>query len=317
MAQNDTSRIAGLPFSPYLIQVDSLDDMELENDKFVLGESAYTLVSNKYWEFIGLRIAFSAESSGSSPLNGQRFTYYKSKNDNPIIQSERVLFVETFEINKSRIFQLQSLNRCFGTSYPWTTIYNEEYLIIEKCNGYIGGQTSYETKFTYYFKENKVANFQEEYSQTDKKILSQINNVAELIDKEKFDTLILENIDLRFEILYAVSSPVNKRFNPSTSAYVLYNENGIRKLLVCGTWYYFDNEKLIKSHFRCTSDDYMGLCGGTYSEYENYFVNNKYYTTIENNTFKDIFSGRCPCSDNRIINPSSLENIILMFNEQK
>ena len=88
-------------------------------------------------------------------------------------------------------------------------------------------------------------------------------------------------------------------------------------MYVNGITYYFENKKLIKTHFRCSSGDFMGLCNGTYSEYENYFVNNNFYRTVENNLLGVMFFGQCHCSDNIIINPSSIENIFLMYNEQK
>ena len=212
MAQNDTSRIAGLPYSSYLIQVDSLSDLKLGNDKFVFSEFTHTLDSNKHWEFIGLKIESTDDGGITDEKKKPLIRSYKSKNDYQIINSGEAL-LETFEIKELRDFRY-FMSSGFGTSYPWTPIYKGKYLIIEKCEGYIGGQISYETKFEYFFVEKINTNYQQEFSQTNmppqNDIVEQINNVVELIDKEKFDTLIFESIHLRFDTLSVSPSPVNK-----------------------------------------------------------------------------------------------------------
>jgi len=318
-AQSDSFIIEGLPFNSLLIQVDSLSDLEFEYNKFVWREFVRTFDSNKYWEFVGLIIESSADGGIPDEMKTPQTYQYKLRNDYQIIHSGKSL-IELFDINESR---RPPGNSVFGTSYHWIPSYHGQYLIIEKCDGYIGGQTSYEKVFKYYFKEHKPSNYQLGINITDtlfqNEIVTQINNKVKLIENERFDTLVLKDIHLSFDTLHVVNSPIPKHtFNDSTSVYVLYNENGIRKLIFGRTFYYFDDEKLIKTHFRCASGDFMGLCGGTYSEYENYFGSDKYYTTIKNNTFRDIYNdGGCPCGDNIIINLSSIEKIILMLNEQK
>src|SRR5690606_3287432 len=78
-----------------------------------------------------------------------------------------------------------------------------------------------------------------------------IDNVVEIIDKEELDTLTLKNLVLHFDTIFVVESPVPKNTHidsNATNILVFYNENGIRKIYVNKTWYYFENEKLIKTH---------------------------------------------------------------------
>jgi hypothetical protein len=142
-----------------------------------------------------------------------------------------------------------------------------------------------------------------------------IDNAVEIIDKEELDTLTLKNLVLHFDTILVADSPVPKITSidsNTTSVQVFYNENGIRKMYVNETWYYFEKEKLIKTYFVCASGAYMALCNGLYSEYNNYFVNSSYFNTIEG-----FGMGQCHCSDNIIIDSVSIEKIIFMFNGQK
>jgi hypothetical protein len=142
-----------------------------------------------------------------------------------------------------------------------------------------------------------------------------IDNAVEIIDKEELDTLTLKNLVLHFDTIFVVDSPVPKNTSidsNTTSILVFYNENGIRKIYVNRTWYYFEREKLIKTHFMCMSGAFMGLCSGLYSEYKNYFVNSRYFDTIEG-----FGLGQCHCSDNIILDSVSIEKIIVTFNRQK
>lgn len=70
--------------------------------------------------------------------------------------------------------------------------------------------------------------------------------------------------------------------------------------------FYFDNNELIFSGYGCSDpSDFIGSCGGTYSEYSNYFKSGKYYNTIiEGKTYY------CGCGINLIVNNSVIDELI-------
>lgn len=162
---------------------------------------------------------------------------------------------------------------------------------------------------------NSIRGYGQSYDSLQNETVNSINKTVVVIQTESLDTLILNNIFLKFDTIAVVYSPVPTNMHLDTFAtgiQVFYNEKGIRKIYVNETWYYFENDILIMTYFICQSGAFMGLCNGLYSEYSNYFVNNIYYKTVEGFGF-----GQCHCSDNIILDAGSLEQIFLKFNEQQ
>lgn len=70
--------------------------------------------------------------------------------------------------------------------------------------------------------------------------------------------------------------------------------------------FYFDNNELIFSGYKCSNPTvFIGSCGGTDSEYSNYFKSGKYYNTIiEGKTHY------CGCGINLIVNNMVIDELI-------
>lgn len=131
--------------------------------------------------------------------------------------------------------------------------------------------------------------------------------------KEKMDTLFLYKLRVSYDTLKLGSLPLrNFRNSDSISVIILYNERGLRMIVSEGTYYFFEHKKLIKTYALCRSGAYMALCNGLFSEFSNYFVDDKFYKTIEG-----VGEGQCDCMDNVILDTKSIDAIIEIYNRRK
>jgi len=70
--------------------------------------------------------------------------------------------------------------------------------------------------------------------------------------------------------------------------------------------FYFDNNELIFSGYGCSNPyAFIGSCGGTDSEYSNYFKSGKYYNTVIEG-----MTSFCGCGINLIVNNSLIDELI-------
>lgn len=136
-----------------------------------------------------------------------------------------------------------------------------------------------------------------------------IDQMVKKMFEEQMDTLFLPGLKVSYDTLKLGSSPIeNFRNSDSASVIILYNEKGVRMLVAEGTYYFFEHQKLIKTYALCGSGSYMGLCNGLFSEWSNYFVDNKLYKTIEG-----VGEGQCDCMDNIILDSESIQELLEIY----
>jgi hypothetical protein len=144
-------------------------------------------------------------------------------------------------------------------------------------------------------------------------VVLRTNELVKAMHAEKLKKIKLKKLGLSFDTIFIATSPVTKYSNIDTSraeVLVYYKENEIRKIEIGPTAYYFHNSELIQTSFMCTSGAHMGLCGGLFSSYKNYFSGSQLVMTTEGfESSVSPFRGGCPCADNIIADEKTISKI--------
>ena len=157
LAQTDSMEIKNLPLDSFLIESDKdefIDNMGSLKvlDTLIFFEFAEKIDSTKSWELVGLQIKSSAIGGIPEEAQVPKIDLFKPINNTISINSG--LIFDLFKLNESnnpKDFKGLGFQGVFGSSYSWTPFYYREYLILKKCDGYIGSQISYERTVQYYF----------------------------------------------------------------------------------------------------------------------------------------------------------------------
>ncbi|MFT4644340.1 MAG: hypothetical protein ACI8ZX_000741 [Planctomycetota bacterium] len=120
-------------------------------------------------------------------------------------------------------------------------------------------------------------------------IMLEIDLIIKTIDEDSTLKIIATNDSITkrirfisYENYYANSDMGQLGWKEPDSRFVVFMKDTlVVKIIANHNVYHFSNEILIKSFNFCSDPSAsMGLCGGYYSEFHNYFVENHYYQSI-------------------------------------
>jgi hypothetical protein len=150
LAQNYDSEVANLPFGSYLTKTnDTLRIIEHE-DPLVFWEK---IDSTKNWKLIGLKVSDSTSHATEEffPWTSKSISF-RGKGTLPTFNSDSV----NNQFNRDTI-DIRKLSNWDEYELPidWTHFRYKSFLIIKKCNRFIGLPIIRWTTFEYYFEEIK------------------------------------------------------------------------------------------------------------------------------------------------------------------